>query len=326
MKPVFLDDFALVNRAKKRTAAVTGASGMVGNAVCNLIDNSAEWSPAIRVGRNFPAQQANNWRIAPDLAELANWEPVLQGANTVIHCAARAHVLKEYISPQEIEKAYYSANHIGTLQVAKAAIAIGASHFVFVSSAGVVADDAASHPALEIQKYSPINIYASAKQRAEEDLVNLFELCSTKLVIIRPPLVIAKGAPGNVGLLENISKFLRINPFNGIHNQRSVISRTNLASALLTACHLDDSSTEIFHTAEPNTLKTSELIGMMRKAKGNRTVGVPIPAKMVESTFSVFKRATLYDKIFGDFLLNTENASKKLGNFHQNSIEEELTN
>ena len=65
---------------------------------------------------------------------------------------------------------------------------------------------------------------------------------------------------------------------------------------------------------------------MMRKAKGNRTVGVPIPAKMVESTFSVIKRSTLYDKIFGDFLLDTENASKKLGNFHQNSIEEELNN
>jgi len=311
------------NSTSLRVAAVTGASGMIGSRICKTIDTSPGWSPAIRLARNI-SDKPSSWRAAPDLSKTGDWNSVLSGADAVIHCAARAHILKETISPEAATEAFFAANHFGALQVAKAALEVGARHFVFISSAGVVAGEAADKPALEHSEYSPLSTYAKAKQRAEEDLISLFEHSPCKLIILRPPLVIAKGAPGNVGLLERMANWLPIDPFTDINNCRSVISCTNLSAATLAACNLQSSETEIFHTVELSPVSTSTLIKNIRSAKGKSTVKLPIPAKILAKVFTLLRREELYDKVFGNFQLDDTNARARLGNYHSCSIVEEL--
>ena len=306
-----------------RLAAVTGASGMIGSRLCHTINSSPDWGPAIRLSRNRPLDDAH-WRMAPDLSDTADWEPVLKGANIVIHCAARAHILKEKIPEDDVNEAFLATNHRGSLQVARAAIAIGASHFVFISSAGVVAGDAGHGPALEKPKYSSLSSYAFAKQRAEEDLIALFDNCACKLIVLRPPLVIAQGAPGNVGLLERMASSLYVDPFAGILNRRSIITCTNLAAASLAACNLQGSETEIFHTVEPATVTTSTLIQAIRIAKKKPSKQLHLPAKLWSHFFTIIGRPGLHEKIFGDFLLDDTSARNRLGRYHQNTLVEEL--
>ena len=114
---------------------VTGANGFVGRRVVrefaqagDRVVAAARWDP------EFDLDQVG-WSRSPDLGADADWSDTLRGADIVVHCAARVHVMKESASDPLAD--YRASNVAGTAALARQAAAAGVRRFVFVSSVKV---------------------------------------------------------------------------------------------------------------------------------------------------------------------------------------------
>ena len=114
---------------------VTGASGFVGNATCaRLVTQGMD---VIGTVRHLPTQPLPgvDYRIVSDLSGNTDWREVLKGIDTVVHCAARVHVMRETAADPLV--AFRAANVAGSEQLARQAAAAGVRRFVFLSSVKV---------------------------------------------------------------------------------------------------------------------------------------------------------------------------------------------
>ena len=117
------------------TIAVTGADGFIGTNLSVALEKRGHQVTRIVRRAHGPG---NDRKVVPDLSSSGSLEQVLQGARTLVHLAARAHVLRE--TETRPEAAFQRANVDATLRLAEAAIRAGVGRFVFVSSIGVNGD------------------------------------------------------------------------------------------------------------------------------------------------------------------------------------------
>ena len=305
--------------------AVTGANGMIGAAVCDALEEDTNVDEVIRLARRTPDEQSGeHWRSSPELSQSDGWLEALVDADVVVHCAARAHVLKEAVSESAMRDAFEEANHFGALCVAKAALANGAKRFVFISSSGVVAGDAARTPVLETQNYSSQTPYGDSKMKAEQSLISLFVESEVELVLIRPPLVVAAHAPGNFGSLIGLASKAAIDPFAGIQNRRCVVTLGNLTRLIVLSCTRTVGKVEIFHPVEREAVSTSDLLSAIRAAQGQPVRRIAIPQAWILWMFTLIGKRAFYAKMFGDFLMDDQRSSEAFGEYRVNNLASEL--
>ena len=114
---------------------VTGATGFIGHA---LVDRLAgEGSPVRAASRrmveDFPANVET--AVVGDLTPDFDWRATLAGVDSIVHCAARVHVMKE-LAPDSLAE-FRLINTAGTLNLARQAAGAGVRRLVFISSIGV---------------------------------------------------------------------------------------------------------------------------------------------------------------------------------------------
>lgn len=87
--------------------------------------------------RSLHAGLPEQVQLVPGLVldEQMDWQAVLQGLTSTVHCAARAHVLLEALAAPLAE--YRRINVQATLELARNAAEAGVKRFVFISSIGV---------------------------------------------------------------------------------------------------------------------------------------------------------------------------------------------
>lgn len=248
---------------------LTGPGGFIGRAAARRLE-----AADCRVRR---AGRAVVGDIGPD----TDWRAWLDGMDTVIHLAARVHVLRETaVDPQA---AFDRVNCAATLRLARQAQAAGVRRFVFMSTIQVLGmtgrdltPDAAPCPA---------NPYAHSKHRAEQALQSL---CNENpaggdvmdLVILRPPLVYGPGVGGKfLRLMQITARGLPL-PLGAVHNRRSLIYRENLADAILRALTAPPG---IYHPCDMGDISTPDLIRRLARALDApcRLFALPIPLLML---------------------------------------------
>ena len=113
---------------------LTGSSGFVGRAVCSKASREGfEIRGTLRYNERTPAL------MTPveigDISASSTWQVALKGITTVLHLAARVHVMQD----TEVDPiaAFRAVNVGGTLNLARQAAAAGVKRFVFVSTAKV---------------------------------------------------------------------------------------------------------------------------------------------------------------------------------------------
>src|SRR4029077_1267765 len=110
---------------------VTGATGFVGSILCDLLAQAGYIvRAALRSDRSVPGCIAETVVIG-DITATADLAAALEGADAVIHAAARTHVLHD--SPANADL-YMQINARGTLRLAEAAAQAGVRRFVYLSS------------------------------------------------------------------------------------------------------------------------------------------------------------------------------------------------
>ncbi len=200
---------------------VTGATGFVGSALVRALAGHRDVRVAVRAPAVASLERVADVVRIPDIGPQTEWREALSGVKTVIHLAARAHVLRESHADPFAE--FWRVNAAGAMQLARQAAEAGVYRFIFVSSIGVNGDETFSTSFSEADTPNPQGPYAVSKWETEQGLTALAAHTGMEAVIIRPPLVYGPNAPGNFGRLRQLVNSGLPLPFGAVRNRRSFV-------------------------------------------------------------------------------------------------------
>ncbi|MCF5662904.1 UDP-glucose 4-epimerase family protein, partial [Pseudomonas syringae] len=225
--------------------------------------------------------------LAPD----NRWESFVTGADVVIHCAARVHVLNEQSA--EPDQEYFRANVTATLNLAEQAAAAGVRRFIFLSS--IKANGEFTLPGAPFRADDPcrpLDAYGISKQKAEEGLRELAARTGMQVVIIRPVLVYGPGVKANfMNMMRWLDRGIPL-PLGAIHNRRSLVAVDNLADLILVCIYHPAAANQTFLVSDGDDVSTTRLLRTMGHALGKPARLLPVPAAMLNGAAALLgKRA-----------------------------------
>jgi nucleoside-diphosphate-sugar epimerase len=295
---------------------LTGATGFIGRAVTTtLLENSSFVVATVRarVTQAMPVCEALRWVVVGDIHAQTVWQPYLDGVQTVVHCAGRAHVLREQAT--DAQAAFLEVNVAGTLRLAQQAAVAGVQRFVFLSSIGVNGNQT-SVPFDEAATPHPHDAYAVSKFEAEQALLALAAQTGMEVVIIRPPLVYGPGAPGNfASLVRWVQRGLPL-PLGAVHNQRSFVALDNLVSMVLLCADRalsPQAANQVFVVADGEDVSTSTLLRKVARAAGRPSRLLPVPASWLRAGAGLLGKRAVADRLLGNLQVDATKARTLLG-------------
>lgn len=289
---------------------VTGSTGFIGSGVIRRLSQDAMFSVSAMARRHLQQPDGIRQILVPDLA-YSSLADILIGVDVVVHAAACAH-LKSSNDKKLIEK-YQSVNVQATLRLAEQAAADGVRRFIFISSIAVNGGQTFGNAYTEDDEARPVDHYATSKWEAERGLVAIGAATGMEIVILRPPLVYGRGAPGNFGRLLAIAKRGIWLPLGAVHNRRTVISLTNLVDLIALCAHHPAAANEVFLVGDAEDISTSALLRLVAQAMGKKPRLLPIPPSILRFFALIFGKSSLVDKICGDLQVDTTKVRRLLG-------------
>ena len=296
----------------KQRVLVAGGGGFIGKALAvGALSNGF----AVRVSSRRKLIEAEaRWEHSQvcDLGPATDWLAALQGVNTVVQCAGRAHVMTD--TAVDPLTAFRTVNVAGTLNLARQAVEAGVKRFVFVSSIGVNgAQTVQGKPFSETDKPNPHNAYALSKWEAEQGLLHLADDTGLEVVIIRPPLVYGFGAPGNFGSLMRAVQRGWLLPLGAVHNQRSLVALDNLVDFIVTCITHPQAANQTFLVSDGQDLSTTELVRGMAHAASVRSRLLPIPVWVLQAGATVLGKGDAMQRLCGNLQVDISRVRGLLG-------------
>jgi nucleoside-diphosphate-sugar epimerase len=294
-----------------RVGVVTGAGGFVGaHVVAALIAAGMDVRGTWRTRR--PAVAAGMTAVRADLTDRRVLADLLQGADVLVHLAARAHITRE--TAADPDAAFDAENVQLTANLAAAAQEAGVRRFVFLSTVGVHGDvTRPGHALTEADPPAPVTAYARSKWRAEEALQEGGCKRPAELVIIRAPLVYGVGAPGNLErLLAAIDRRLPL-PFGNVRNSRSLVGVKPLADLLALAASHPHAAGQVFLAADERRVSTRAIIKALAAGRGRAPVLVPVPVGVLRIGACLLGRMTIHNSLCESFVVDAGRARELLG-------------
>ena len=303
---------------------VTGASGFVGHAlVSRLVSRDA--TEVIAMTRMNPGNPVSGaiYRPVGDLALQMHWPQELAGVDTIVHAAARVHIINDRSarSVHEFER----VNVTPTLQLARHAAAIGVRRFIFLSSIGVNGVQTGVATAFtEADKPNPHNAYALSKLKAERGLLEISAVTGLDVVIIRPPLVYGPGVRANFAALMRAVQGGWPLPLGAVQNRRSLVALDNLVDFVLTCIDHPQAANQTFLVSDGQDVSSPELVCGLARAAGVPARLVPVPPWVLLSVASVLGKREFMQRLCGSVRVDISKAKTVLGWAPRISVDEGL--
>ena len=298
---------------------VTGASGFIGRALCPYLSSLGhEVVPAVRATCGLPGEQL--------VSDEASFRIALQGCDSVVHLAGRAHVIHD--QERAPLQAFRAANVDTTLELANRAIEAGVRRFVYMSTIKVNGE--ATLPGCSFRPDDPLapkDPYAISKWEAEQGLRAIAEKAGLEVVIVRPPLVYGPGVKGNFASLIEWVKRGRALPLGAVHNRRSMIALENLVSftALCADIHASpNAKDQVFLVSDGEDVSTTELLRKVARAYGDNSRLLPVPVGLLRFAAQLLGKVSLADRLLGSLTIDDSKAREMLGWRPQVSMDEQL--
>lgn len=287
---------------------LTGASGFVGKCIFERISQHYE---VVGLGRRMP----NNWPgdfIEIPLESLATKSIDLTKVDTVIHAAARTHVMSDNIHHLLAE--YRRTNTLGTVELAKQAAEQGVKRFIFISTIKVNGESTYRGGSfLFNDKRNPEDEYAQSKAEAEILLEELANKTEMEVVIIRPPLIYGPGVKANFSSLMRLVNTGIPLPFASLDcNERSLVSVDNLVDLITTCVHHPKAGNQIFLVSDDNDLSTSNMIKLIAQSLGKNVVQIPFPILIYKVLGKFFGRSSSVDRLINSLKLDITHTKETL--------------
>jgi nucleoside-diphosphate-sugar epimerase len=245
---------------------ITGANSFVGQILCELA--ATRYTHVRGTSRSLidlPAGVENV--VVGNVDDTTEWQNALNGCDVVIHLAARVHVMREDTNNSVSE--FHSVNTAGTEHLARCASDMGIKRLVYVSSIGVNGRSTTGDIKFsEFDKPNPHNAYAISKWSAEKALWNVASETGLEIVIVRPPLVYGRNAPGNFAQMMTIVARGIPLPLGLVSNKRSFIYVNNLVDALLVCSEHLAAANQTYLVSDNESISTPDLLRKLADAIG----------------------------------------------------------
>lgn len=284
--------------ANESPILVTGATGFVGGHLVRSLE-----AAGIQVR---PLSRSDLERITAG-DDGATW---LQGCGSVVHLAARAHVLDDTSS--SMLEVYRRANRDTTLKLAQAAANARVPRFVFVSSIHVNGS-ASSRPFLADDPPSPYEPYAISKLEAELGLWRTGKETGVDVVVVRPPLVYGPGVKANFRRLLGLAASGLPLPLGSIEGLRSLLGVRNLCDLLRVCVQHEAAPGHTFLASDGEDISLPTLVRTLAAGMGRRARLFPAPARLVRGLAALAGRAATFEKLSGSLQIDATATFTTLG-------------
>ena len=239
--------------------------------------SSIAYRRALRSGRPVAEHDVVLGEFGPG----TDWRAALQGVDTIVHLAARTHVMHESARDPLLE--YRRTNVEATRCLAEAAAEQGVKRFVFLSSIKVNGERTPGEPFRESDPPRPEDHYGNTKLEAETLLRHIATVSPMAVTILRPPLVYGPGVKGNLlALMRALRKGVPL-PLACVNNRRSLVFVDNLVSSILTCLDDERAANRLFLVCDGEDLSTPGLIRTLAQHMGRPARLVPVPSFALRS-------------------------------------------
>ena len=295
---------------------VTGATGFVGGALMSRLLNDDVASPvaALRDKRTITTSiiETVPTAVIGAIDGQTAWAAALSGVSTVVHVAARVHVMSDTSADPLAE--FRRVNVDGTLNLAHQAASAGVKRFVFVSSVKVNGEQTLSgQPFAEVDKAAPQDAYGQSKHEAEMGLRQLALDTGMDVVIIRPPLVYGPGVKANFAALMRAVQRGWPLPLGAVHNQRSLVALDNLVDLIVTCLDHPAAANQTFLVSDGQDLSTPELVQGMAQAAGVPARLLSVPVWAMQAGASLLGKGAAVQRLCSNLQVDISKARTLLG-------------
>jgi nucleoside-diphosphate-sugar epimerase len=289
---------------------LTGAAGFIGRALSVRLEQ--EGHSLRRVVRG--GTKNGGLICVEDIDASTDWTGALEGCTTVVHLAARVHVMRD--TARDPLSEFRKVNVEATINLARQAALAGVRRFVFLSTIGVNGYRTDGVAFTEEDKPQPHDDYSISKYEAEQGLIALAKLTGIEVVVIRPPLVYGPGAKGNFATLTKLARTGLPLPLGAVENQRSLLGLENLLS--FTALCADYSAApqaanQVFLVSDGRPVSTAELYRTVAAAYGRKPFFIAVPVGLMRFCAEIIGKPMLANRLLGSLVIDDCKARNVLG-------------
>ncbi len=290
--------------------AITGADGFVGRRTVE--DLARRGHVVIGVVRRPSATSAPTARMVGDIDAHTDWMRVLEGVDSVVHCAARAHVMGE--RTVDSLPLYRSVNVEGTRRLAEQATRCGVRRLVYLSSVKAAGERSALGRPLSLSDVpAPEDAYGVSKREAELALLEVGAATGLETVIIRPPLVYGPGVKGNFfRLMGAIARGWPL-PLGVFDNRRSMVSLANLTDFVSLCAESPAAAGRTFFVSDGEDFSTASLVQRMGEALGCSVRLLPVPGAVLSMLGRLMGKASEVERLVGTLQVDLSDSHELLG-------------
>ena len=301
---------------------VTGASGFVGQTLCTVLkDNGYDVVASVRSASSDTCSDTNKV-VVGEVGSSTNWSAVLEGVETVVHLAARVHVMKD--TAQKPLQAYRRINVEGSERLARQAAESGTKRLIYVSSIKVNGQSTSKKAFGADDTPNPCDNYSRSKWEAEQRLRQVADETGLQVVIVRPPLIYGPGVGGNfLRLLELVSSGVPL-PFGYVSSYRSLVGIHNFCDFLKICLAHPAAPGQTFLVSDGADMPTRDLIARIARTMNKPTALLPVPVWLLYLAGKLFRKAAEIERLCASLQIDIEKATRILHWKPPFALDEEL--
>lgn len=293
---------------------ITGANGFVGRALSSFLAADGRYIVRACARGDDPALSAiAKLEIIPDLTETTDWRKALVDIDTVVHAAARVHVMHD-VSADPLSE-FRQVNVKGTLKLASDAANAGVKRFVFLSSIKVNGEETpAGQPYTAGDEVSPCDPYGLSKLEAEQGLLALARQTGMEVVIIRPVLVYGPGVKGNfLSMMRWLDKGIPLPLGSLTANRRSIVAIDNLIDLIAVCLTHPAAANKVFLVSDGEDLSTTELLLRTAKALKKQARLLPLSPLILQFFAKLLRKEAVAQRLCRSLQVDIAKTTTLLG-------------
>ena len=259
-----------------------------------------------------------------DLLPTTDWLQALKGVSTVVHLAARVHVMNDK-SPDPLST-FLQINTQGTANLARQAARAGVKRFIFLSSIKVNGELTQPGQAFTAEDVpAPEDPYGVSKYEAERLLRKIASETGMDVVIIRSPLVYGSGVKANFhSMMRVLAKGVPLPLAAVTNNRRSFVALDNLVDLIVTCMNHPAAANQTFLVSDDEDLSTAALLISMGLALRKPARLFYVPTWLLKFGALALNKTSIYQRLCGSLQLDISKTRNVLAWHPPLSVDEGL--
>lgn len=295
-----------------KTVLVTGANGFIGSAVCPDLAARAYRVRGVARHKRVASVDGFEFLSMDEIDENTDWAEALDGVDSVVHLAARVHLMREVAADPLAE--FRRTNVALTLNLARQAAAAGVRRFIFISSIKVNGEvTPVGQPFCADDVPHPTDPYGISKYEAEQGLLMLAAETGLEVVIIRPVLVYGRGVKANFrSMMHWLLKGWPL-PLGALPNRRSFVALDNLADLIAMCVQHPAAANQVFLASDGEDLSISGLLRRAGAALGRPARLIPVPVMVLRAGARLVGQEAVIQRLCDSLQVDISKTQRVLG-------------